>query len=151
MIFFLAGVLAVQAAVFGVGYFAAHDDERDTSGLLLELVLAPMMLAVSTGLLVHTFSPRRLFDRRVRRPLSCLLRGTLAGMVGTGLAGAGIAFAPDSVHDIVITAAAGALGVVAVLLGAARVRPGRCIHCDYDLRATPPDAPCPECGERGGR
>ena len=24
---------------------------------------------------------------------------------------------------------------------------GLCIECGYDLRATPPDAPCPECGE----
>ncbi len=26
------------------------------------------------------------------------------------------------------------------------IRPGFCPHCDYDLRGTPPDAACPECG-----
>jgi hypothetical protein len=29
-------------------------------------------------------------------------------------------------------------------------KPGRCPRCRYDLFATPPTAPCPECGE-GGR
>lgn len=27
-----------------------------------------------------------------------------------------------------------------------RRRAGRCVHCRYDLRATPPNLPCPECG-----
>jgi len=30
--------------------------------------------------------------------------------------------------------------------GTLRRRRGLCPHCRYDLRATPPDAPCPECG-----
>jgi hypothetical protein len=29
-------------------------------------------------------------------------------------------------------------------------KPGHCPRCRYDLSATPPSAPCPECGE-GGR
>ena len=29
---------------------------------------------------------------------------------------------------------------------AMRRRRGRCYHCGYDLRATPPGSPCPECG-----
>lgn len=34
---------------------------------------------------------------------------------------------------------------------ALRTPPNHCPHCRYDLRATPPDAPCPECGRTGVR
>jgi hypothetical protein len=41
-----------------------------------------------------------------------------------------------------------ALFVIGLLIWSlpARAKPGCCPHCGYDLRATPPDKPCPECG-----
>jgi hypothetical protein len=39
-----------------------------------------------------------------------------------------------------------ALAGAATLFRLDRPRPGLCSHCRYDLSATPPSAPCPECG-----
>lgn len=60
------------------------------------------------------------------------------------------AYLANTLIDGTLLAASIFLSILAVRAVRAkrRTRKGLCPHCAYDLRATPPNQPCPECGQR---
>jgi len=152
MMLFLLGLGVVQSGVLLVAVAASRGaDGADVVGLALSLVIAPFMMAMSAALLVQAFTPRRLFDRRLRRPLKRFALGACASLAGTIPAALALVFVPEGVHDVAVTGGCAALGAAAMLLPLSRRQAGQCVYCDYDLRATPADRPCPECGRPDGR
>lgn len=155
MIRFLLGFLFIQLGVFGVMVGANIYEHqiglssmtwRDLAPMVLTLILLPIAAAWLAISVLELIRPRRIFDRRVRRPIARLLLGAAAALVATLLTTIAVATLPSSISDSVITSSAAFLGACGVTLFSSRHRKGTCIHCAYDLSATPPTQPCPECG-----
>lgn len=109
----------------------------------------PVAIAAVTVYLANKLSPRRILDRRVRRPVSQWTIG-----LGAGMAAVALSILAARVTDILaikaaltgLVAAGAALAVFAVL---PRSKPYECVHCGTVL----PDSAsrCPGCGSDDAR
>lgn len=154
MIAFLLGAASVFAVLLG-SVVAANPWLHQRSAvphvlvwLLLSFVLLPLLGAWTATELVNWATPRRLFDSRRRSIVSRFILGTCAGLLATAATSLLIALADSRVPEALITTVCSATACLLILLPLSRTRPGRCIHCAYDLTgATVRDGGrCPECG-----
>jgi hypothetical protein len=58
----------------------------------------------------------------------------------------GVILADRFVNDSLTMFSSGALGTILSLLFCARVKPGLCARCQYDIRSSLEFGRCPECG-----
>lgn len=151
MALFLLGFALGQFALYVGAAVVFRGHGIDLFGLAVGLMGAPIAAAAIVAVVVRVFSPRRLFDRRLRLPLRRLALGGAASLAGAAVAVPAIALLPGTIDEFIVTGLAGAIGTAAVLLPVSRVRAGRCVYCEYDLSATPIERPCPECGKLDGR
>lgn len=135
------------------------DDAPSSAWAAWTLLLgAPASAAwIATECMQFVF-PSRLLDPRVRAPVRRLAAGVVAGLLGAAAGATGVIFltisagayraSSNPLLDAAILGGGSALGVVMVLTVMPRVRPGRCVHCGYDLAAMTPRAGgrCAECG-----
>lgn len=109
------------------------------------LLLPPLASWVVLDL-IHTFTPRRLFDRRSTAQGSRVVIGGLAGALSLGIAVIVLPFAQDAVPDWIVVTGASFVGMVVLAVNLARCRQGVCAICGYDLRNLPRLDRCPKCG-----
>jgi hypothetical protein len=149
MLRFLASFAAVFTGLFLWGYLAENDwqryQERGAAWLAALLVGVPVVCAWFVAEVIERSRPRRAFDARVRRGWTLVFAGLVAGLFSALLATPTIVLLEDKAPDGALLAAASGVGSLCVLLGLGRKRRGECVHCGYDLSATP-DPRCPECG-----
>lgn len=112
----------------------------------LALLAWPLLSASATAALVNVRRPRLVFDRRAGRRLQPFALGVLTGLLGIVLAALLIIWVDDYAPDGLIFAASSALAALAVVAPLRAARPGLCIACGYDLRASIDFGRCPECG-----
>lgn len=155
MLALLAGIAIVSvggaaAALWMESAWVWHEQATLTA-LGVCMIWMPLLAAWLSGEAIQIFTPRRILDRRVRRPLTQVGFGAAAGLAWAALFLVSLAFLDGLAPETVLSAAASAAATAAALLIAPRVRPGRCARCDYDLSNSPgPGRPgcgrCPECG-----
>ena len=89
--------------------------------------------------------PRRLFqniDRKYRR----VLVGMITGVVAIVFAVPGVVFLEARANENLILGASGLIAGLLVSLFLRKSRPGICLGCGFDLRASLDRGRCPECG-----
>lgn len=120
--------------------------------VLLSALVVPSVVTWAVLEMINLVSPRRLLDRRVRRPWARVVDGAIAGTLGACIGAVSLALLDWSVPDAVLTASSAAVATAITALPLRRVRRAECVHCGYDLsgmRVAPgrSDAcACPECG-----
>ena len=150
---FLTGFASIGVAMFVVALIAPRPwwfiptVWQDEVSLVFVLVLMPVTIAWTVAEIYNVRRPRRLFRGRRRATAILLVAGALAALLSFAVGGLGLVAVDRWVADWIIMGVATmltALGAVALL---PRLKPGRCIYCSYDLRATSGGLPrCPECG-----
>ncbi len=114
--------------------------------LFMLIVIVPTGTAWGCAALIHTWRPRKLLNVEPRKAL-CTTAGVLSGMMAATLAVLSIWYFSFPLADSLSLACAPAMTTaVVLLLCSGPVRPGRCGHCDYDVRASWSSGTCPECG-----
>lgn len=98
-------------------------------------VLLPTLVAMVVVLWMDRERPRRLFDRRVKQPLTQLMFGAAAGVLSAAVSAAATMFLANLAMDFVALVIAAAGTATAVLLSMPRRRPGRCVQCGAMLVA----------------
>jgi len=95
--------------------------------------------------IAHYRRPRRLFqniDRKYRR----VLVGMMTGAIALFFAVPGIVFLEEYANEQVLLGASGLLAGFIATLFLRKSRPGICLGCGFDLRASLDRGRCPECG-----
>jgi 4-hydroxybenzoate polyprenyltransferase len=112
----------------------------------LSRCVLPTVSAWAMASLFLSISPRRAFDRRMgcsRTPVMLGMTAALLGIVMT----AGLVIALDRARaDLAILAASSALSAFVLLCLCRKLKPGACVRCGYDVRASLNYGRCPECG-----
>ena len=146
---FIVGHASVGLALL-IGNLAAGTAGRATPdalvGLAGPLLLAPTTAAYLTAMMLHAFRPRRILDVRCRRRPAAFTAGILSATVGWTIATGMIIGLDGILADTSIAASASCFAAWLVLRFASPIRPGHCLPCDYDLRASLAFGRCPECG-----
>jgi|GEM_PF-1721648 len=95
--------------------------------------------------IAHYRRPRRLFqniDRKYRR----VLVGMMTGIIALFFAVPGIVFLENHANEQVLLGASGLIAGFIVSVFLRKSRPGICLGCGFDLRASLDRGRCPECG-----
>src|SRR5262245_49032450 len=87
-------------------------EPRLAASVMLSTLLVPALATWSVLEGINLLSPRRLLDRRVRRPAARLIGGAIAGTLGTCLAALSLALFDWSIPDGALTAAGAALATI---------------------------------------
>lgn len=146
---FLACAMLVYAALAAWSHLDRPEGSPPSGWMIWALVLllpASLIWAVTEA--VNFMRPRRLLDPRVRAPLRRTIAGLVAGALGAVLVTLGLVFLEGSMPDWLIIGAGSTLGALAVVVPMRRLRPGRCVHCGYDVSAATVRGGglCAECG-----
>lgn len=149
-----------------------HSFWTPITGALVGVSLWPWTVVVLTAVAIHTLSPRRVFELRVRTRLSALGLGvalstlacvcTLSALtvfdvlwpqksawnVEHGSATEWVNSHRETLLWCVVALACALPTALAVMLFTRRARPGCCLSCGYNLSTITPAAKglCPECG-----
>jgi hypothetical protein len=149
MIPFLFGSALVYASLVCVSIAFA---EQRAHGLWLVLTgaMVPVLAIWLVAELTNAVSPRRLFEGRVRALWRRLVAGGIAGALGACAGVVTLALLDSELSDALLMGLTAAAAGAMVVLPMRRRRPGRCVHCDYDLAGSMllrGEPRCPECGE----
>lgn len=143
-----------------VGAFTGVFGLRFVSGLALEggwlfepdlhplerlplTLLTPMVVATTILILIQKFSPRRLFDPRVDRPVTQALQGLLAGFFAAVVPILLSLAVEDLFAKVTILVVTSAAATLAMVLRLPKERPDECVHCGCVLSGR--DSRCPSC------
>ncbi|MDX2131243.1 MAG: zinc ribbon domain-containing protein [Planctomycetota bacterium] len=109
----------------------------------------PLLVAGVVVVGVHRLSPRRLFDNRVRRPISQWTLGLGAGLAAAVLAAAPMPWMHTLVSKAIATGLLSGVAVVVFTVLLPRRRPYACVHCGAVIGDH--ESTCPGCGAVGSR
>jgi hypothetical protein len=136
--------LALTSLVWAARPVRTHPG--DVLRSLLILCVLPTACAWGAASLVNTWRPRRLFDTRARRSGTLILLGAESGLLAIVIT-AGLLVLFEQLHmDLLLFALMAAVSACLLLCSCRRVRPGACVACGYDIRASLDYGRCPECG-----
>lgn len=130
---FIAAFFALQVLKFLVGLSmqwgwlgqpGIHMWERVPITVILPTVVALLVAAGMNGV-----QPRRLFDPRVRQPLTQIMYGALAGFLNAVIGALATLVLRDLAMDLLALVIAAIVTALAVFLPLPRKRPGRCVQC----------------------
>ena len=150
MIRFCVGCSATFAALFVTtvvwaqlrGLLAAEE----CIALGLALLGWPVLSATAAAAFINTRRPRLVFDRRAGRRLKPVVLGALTGLLCISIAAILLVWIDRFASDELVFAGSAALAALAVVGPLRTSRPGACIACGYDIRASIGFGRCPECG-----
>ncbi len=150
MIRFCVGCLTVFAAAFATTVVWSGRQSslgvEDCFSLGLALLAWPLLSASAVAALLNVRRPRLVFDRRAGRRLKPFALGVLTALLGIVIAALLLVWIDRYAPDALIFAASSALAALAVVSPLRAARPGMCIACGYDIRASIDFGRCPECG-----
>ncbi|MBI1189254.1 MAG: hypothetical protein GC200_01035 [Tepidisphaera sp.] len=106
-------------------------------------VLLPTLVAMVVVLWMDRELPRRLFDRRVKQPLTQISFGAAAGFLSAAVSAVATRMLANLAMDFLALVIAAAVTATAVLLSMPRMRPGRCVQCGATL--VPGEKRCLNC------
>jgi len=151
MIRFTIGTALPFVAIIGLFVYRLMQNNVPLTESLMESIDAGLafgfcILASSFVVTIANYRrPRQLFqniDRKYRR----VLVGLMTGVIALFFAVPGIVFLEDHANEQVLLGASGLLAGFLVSLFLRKTRPGVCLGCGFDLRASLDRGRCPECG-----
>lgn len=92
-------------------------------------VLLPTLVAMVVVLWMDREQPRRLFDRRVKQPLTQIMFGAAAGLLSAAVSAGATMFLANLAMDFLALIIAAGVTAMAVILSIPRKRAGRCVQC----------------------
>ena len=153
MIPYLLAQLIVYAAVAAIAVVSNRELlEWQTWGYgtkpALLIGLLPVLGAWAACELLRLARPVRLLDARITGVLGRFAAGIGAGLIGFALTLLAVEFVQGVWPEAALTTGAGFLGAGLIASFSSRIRPGRCVQCQYDLASitTATRGKCPECG-----
>jgi hypothetical protein len=155
MLRFLMGVLVVGIGVAAWTLSTTPDifgPQTPAWWLVAMLVALPVGAAWAVSEAVDRWSPRRVFDWRLRgmaRGAALFAGGAVSAVTGYVLATVMLAVVEWMPDGAVISLSTASTCAVVLLVCFGRARPGACVHCLYELGDGQPR--CPECGAIGSR
>jgi hypothetical protein len=122
-------------------------DRAMSAAIAALLIFTPVISTWIVAALWQCLRPRKLFNPELRRGWDCVVLGGVSGVGAVALTILQISYLGGLAADSILLAVSCMLSTALVLLiFGGRVRPGRCLRCDYDLRGTSSLGRCPECG-----
>lgn len=154
MIPLVLGAASAYAALFAAtlfierSFFSTAASHGPTLTVALNVLALPVLATWLAAELVDAAFHKRLFDRRVRRPLRCAAAGACAGLLGVLLATLMLVLLDRALPDALLTGIAAAASTAIVLTPLPRRRSAACPRCGYDLSGATPASGgvCTECG-----
>jgi len=148
---FLFGYACVLLALFGWNLYLMIDEPfyqgRDYTLLMFRLICAPLFGTAGVVVLLQQFRPRKVLDRSRQGTFMPFAYGAVAAMLAVGVASVPIAYSNGSFFDAISLGVCSAMATAVILLvGSRRRRPGCCLGCGFDIRASIDFGRCPECG-----
>jgi hypothetical protein len=114
--------------------------------LTISIVMTPLLGAFIGAEIVHYVRPRRHWIGPRRASMRIAGAGAAASLLAIALTSVALVFLEAYILTSLIAAGAAALSsAIAIVVALPPRRPGRCLFCGYDLRAST-GARCPECG-----
>lgn len=112
--------------------------------LLMTIVVAPLIAATIGWEAFDRFTPRRVCRNAAStKPRAAI--GAGVALTSACVSAVALPFSEHSMHPMLVTGVATLFACAIVMVFLRRCRPGHCIACGYDLRATDTSR-CPECG-----
>lgn len=151
LLFSVAALLALIATAATGWIDASEIVTKFFSYAIWEVVAVPVAASWVTLEFLSRLSPRTIFDRR--RPCFRNRLAFVAAIVFTWvvLEVLSLWLLRTSISEISLTALAASLASIPAFLFCQHAKDGFCVVCNYDLRPTPKEAPCPECGKTSTR
>jgi len=149
MLHFLTGfaILPVGILLWNLAFGAASANILEFEYYLTTLLVAPGLAAGVTLAWLNRRRPRWCFEQNGPRWMQRVHPGVWAGILTQICAAGAILLADSWLPDGMLTAAGALPATIAVFLLLSPVRPGHCLHCDYDLCQSLGFGRCPECGQ----
>lgn len=106
-------------------------------------LILPTVVALLVAMAMNRVQPRRLFDPRVKQPLTQLMFGAMAGLMNAVVGALATLVLRDLKMDLLALVIAAAVTALAVFVPLPRRRPGRCVQCGANL--LPGETRCLNC------
>lgn len=150
MFWFGLGGLLVYVSTLVVSLVLKQDEMREMSvtgiaTMLLGVVMLPVLVQTLIAELTAKILCKRLFDVRPRSRFKLFALGGIVTLLSIVVTAFTLPFVGELRYEIASLAIPAGLFAFLIVAFTARVRPGRCLHCNYSLSVGV--ARCPECGE----
>ncbi|MFA6044932.1 MAG: hypothetical protein WC718_08100 [Phycisphaerales bacterium] len=106
-------------------------------------VVLPTVVAWLVALAMNRVQPRRVFDSRVKQPLTQFMFGAMAGLLNAVIGALSTMVLKDLTMDLLALVIAAAATACAVIVSIPRKRPGRCVQCGANY--VPGETRCLNC------
>lgn len=146
LVFGALSTVAIVAGNSASGSLLFWTDPLDWRDIVVKLFLLPMLTAWLALDALNRMRPRRWLDFRVTARVRLFAFGTGSAAFSAALLTLALIWLEDYTPAWVLAPTCVTLATAFAFVAMPARRPGRCVHCGYDLRDGGLDGRCTECG-----